>query len=94
MGNDFASTGQSSLGPLHPKPNSKWEERRAVRTVAHHSLDADDCADLLEMLDLDPKTGKLSEKEALAATHKAPSRQVQQPVSRKWDAHKKRWTQK
>lgn len=61
MGNDFASTGQSSLGPLHPKPNSDWEVQRAVRTVAHHSTDAADCAELLEILDLDPKKGKVSQ---------------------------------
>lgn len=88
MVNDFASTGQSSLGPLHPKPNSDWEQRRAARTVAHHAHDAADCAELLEMLDLDPKKGKAPETPAVSST--PPRRAVQ----RRWDPHKKRWTQK
>ena len=65
MADDFASTGRTTMGATHPKPNSKWEERRAVRTVAHHALDAEDCVDLLEMLGLKAEAGKLSEAAAL-----------------------------
>ncbi len=85
MGADFASTGQSSMGALHPKPNSDWEQRRAVRTVAHHSNDAAECIDFLEMLGLDPKKGKAPE-------DKVPK--AKRPVQRKWNPHTQRWMQR
>jgi hypothetical protein len=61
MGADFASTGRSSMPAIHPKPNSDWEKQRAVRTVAHHATDVDDFRDLLEMLGLKAKDGKVSQ---------------------------------
>lgn len=88
MANDFASTGQSAIGALHPKPNTPWEERRAARTVAHHAIDAEDCAELLEMLGLDPKKGKAPEMPMVSST--PPRRAVQ----RQWNPHKRKWTQK
>lgn len=40
------------------KPDNPPEERAAaVRTVASNSIDVDDCAELLEMLGLDPGEG-------------------------------------
>lgn len=61
MTDDFGSAGRTSMGALHPKPNSDWEKQRAVRSVAHHATDVDDCIDLLEMLGLAAKDGKVSQ---------------------------------
>ena len=41
------------------EPDNPPDERAAaVRTVAANSIDADDCAQLLEMLGLDPGEGR------------------------------------
>lgn len=61
MPDDFGSAGRELMGALHPKPNTDWEEQRAVRTVAANSQNAAECAEFLEMLDLDPKKGKVSQ---------------------------------
>jgi hypothetical protein len=39
------------------KGNSRWERRRAARTVAHHAVDAADAAELLEMIGLTAADG-------------------------------------
>jgi hypothetical protein len=36
----------------------EWHRRRAVRTCAHHAVDAADLAQLLAMLGLDPREGR------------------------------------
>ncbi|HEV2779086.1 MAG TPA: hypothetical protein VGX25_06745 [Actinophytocola sp.] len=37
---------------------SQWERRRAVRTCAHHAVDAAEFAELLEMLGLSAAEGR------------------------------------
>ncbi|WP_394621264.1 hypothetical protein JNUCC0626_19865 [Lentzea sp. JNUCC 0626] len=41
-----------------PPPLEQWQQRRAVRAVAHHAQDADDLLTLLEILGLPAQAGK------------------------------------
>jgi hypothetical protein len=53
-----AETGRFAEARALEKVHSEIQNGRAARTVACHSADAQDCADLLEMLGLTAMEGK------------------------------------
>lgn len=60
MGNHRLNTGHvhdRGRGAGAAKGSTRWERRRAARTVAHHAIDAKDCAELLAILGLTAADG-------------------------------------
>ena len=59
MSNRKGSTGVADRAPLGktPPPPSEADARHVVRVIASNARDADDCALLLDALDLDPRLG-------------------------------------
>ncbi|MPZ66191.1 MAG: hypothetical protein GEU83_11980 [Pseudonocardiaceae bacterium] len=53
------TTGIADRAPFGrtPEPPSEADARRVVRVIAAHARDADDCALLLDALDLNPRLG-------------------------------------